>query len=52
MLLVPDTDKTLNGNYPVLMEKMLGYLQGTLKGEQMIKENPESEAASVTEDNQ
>ena len=52
MFLVPDADKTLTQNMPVLIEKMRGYLQGTLTGEHMTKENPESEAASLTEDNQ
>ena len=51
MIQVPDTDEQLTQNMPVLIEKMLGFLQGTLMGENSTKENPESDLASLTEHN-
>ena len=42
---VPDTDETFGQNMPVLLEKMIGFFNGTLTGENDPKENPEAQPA-------
>ena len=51
MIVVPDSDESLNQNMPVLIEKMLGFLQGTLVGENQKKDNPESDPVALSDGN-
>ena len=46
MMMVPDADETLTSNMPVLIEKMIGYFNGTITGENQSKENPEGSSSA------
>ena len=45
MMMVPDADETLTSNMPVLIEKMIGFFNGIITGENQSKENPEGGSA-------
>ena len=42
---VPDADETFGQNMPVLLEKMIGFLNGTIMFEINLKDNPEAQPA-------